>query len=169
MFWSVPKGATGRSCSEKLLLADTAAEDDPELSVVSFWKQLNMKDVMFMITKAWNDVPETTVQASWNKLLVSQDAEELVEEPPVQEFLNALEFIPGCGDCDETNVKDWIEMDSNDQGYQIQDDDEIARTITDGSTSNAVEEEECDTECTEEERACPSHAEVQDMLTKCLP
>ena len=24
-------------------------------------------------------------------------------------------------------------------------------------------------ECTEEERACPSHAEVLDMLTKCLP
>ena len=114
----------------KLLLADTAAEDDPELSVVSFWKQLNMKDAMFMVTKAWMMFQKL---ASWNKLLVSQNAEELVEEPSVQDILNALEFIPGCGDCDETNVKDWIEMDSNDQSYQIQDDDEIVRTVTEGS------------------------------------
>ena len=41
--------------------------------------------------------------------------------------------------------------------------------VTEGSTSNVVEEEECDMECTEEERACPSHDEVLDMLTKCLP
>ena len=60
-------------------------------------------------------------------------------------------------------------MDSNDQDYQIQDDDEIVRTVTGGSTSNAVEEEECDMECTEEERPCPSNADVLDMLTKCLP
>ena len=61
----------------KLLLADSAAspEDDPELTVVDFWKKLNIKDVMFMITKAWNDIPESTIQASWNKLLVNQDAE----------------------------------------------------------------------------------------------
>ena len=36
-------------------------------------------------------------------------------------------------------------------------------------TGDAVEEEESDMECTEEERACSSHAEVLDMLTKCLP
>ena len=57
--------------AQKTTLADTAAEDDPELSVVSFWKQLNMKDVMFMVAKAWNNVPETPIQASWNKLLAS--------------------------------------------------------------------------------------------------
>ena len=101
--------------------------------------------------------------------MVSQNAEQLVEEHPVQDFLNSLEFIPGCGNCEETNVKDWIEMDSNDQVYQIQDDDEIVRIVTEVNTSNAAEEEECDMECTEEERACPSHAEVLDMLIKCLP
>ena len=119
----------------KLLLVDTTTKDDPELSVVSFWKKLNM------VPKAWNDVPESTIQASWNKHLVNQNAKEPVEEPSVVlEFLHAFESIPGCCDCDETNVKEWIEMDSNDQGYRIQDDDEIVRTVTEGSTSNAVEE-----------------------------
>ena len=58
-------------------------------------------------------------------------------------------------------------MDSKDQGYQIQDDDEIVRTVTEQN----VEEETCDTEFSEDEIhvSCPSHAEVQDMLTKCLP
>ena len=50
----------------KLLLADTttSAGSDPELTVVEFWKKLNIKDVMFMITKAWNDIPESTIRAS---------------------------------------------------------------------------------------------------------
>ena len=47
----------------KLLLADTttSAEDDPELTVVAFWKKLNIKGVMLMITKAWDDIPESTI------------------------------------------------------------------------------------------------------------
>ena len=31
---------------KKLLLADTSAEDDPELTIVEFWKKLNIKDAI---------------------------------------------------------------------------------------------------------------------------
>ena len=151
----------------KLLLADSTAspEDDPELTVVDLWKKLNIKDVMFMITKAWNDIPQSTIQASWNKLLVNQDAEGSVEDPPVvHEILHTLESIHGCGDCDEANVREWIAMDSSDQGYELLDDDEIIRTVTD-----TVDEEQCDMEGDVQEMPIPSHGEVQEMLTKCLP
>ena len=45
-------------------------------------------------------------------------------------------------------------MDSNDQIL----DDEIVRTVTEGSTIYAVEDKECDIECNKEEIAGPSHA-----------
>ena len=68
---------------KKLLLADTSSEDDPELTIIEFWKKLNIKDAMFMIAKAWNDIPEYTIRASWNKLLVGEDAERSVEESAI--------------------------------------------------------------------------------------
>ena len=60
----------------KLLLADNG----PELTVVEFWKKLNIKDAMFMIAKAWNDIPESTIQTSWNKLLIGQGRDEPSED-----------------------------------------------------------------------------------------
>ena len=104
----------------KLLLADTttSADDDQELTVVKFWKKLNIKDVMFMIAKAWDDIPESTIRASWNKLLVGQGADGSSEESPIiPELLHTLESIHGCGDCDVADVSEWITMDSSDQGY----------------------------------------------------
>ena len=155
---------------KKLLLADTSAEDDPELTIVEFWKKLNIKDAMFMIAKAWNDIPESTLRASWNKLLVNEDAEGSVEESAiVPELLHTLKCIDGCGDCDEVDVREWITMDSSDQGYQLLDDDEIVRAVTDADTTGDTEEDEQCDECDVEEVAIPSHGEVLDMLSKCLP
>ena len=155
----------------KLLLYDTttSAEDDPKLTVVEFWKKLNIKDVMFMIAKAWNDIPESTIRASWNKLLVCQGADGSSEESPIiPELLHTLESIHGCGDCDEADVREWITMDSSDQGYQVLN-DEIVRAVTDVNTADDTEEVKQHDEGDVEEVAIPSHGEVLDMLSKCLP
>ena len=50
-------------------------------------------------------------------------------------------------------------MDSSDQGYELLDDDEIIRTVTD-----TVDEEQCDMEGDVQEMPIPSHGEVQEML-----
>lgn len=152
---------------KKLLLADTSAEDDPEFTIVEFWKKLNIKDAMFMIAKAWNNIPVSTLRASWNKLLVTEDAEGSVAIIP--ELLHTLKCIDGCGDCDEVDVREWITMDSSDQGYQLLDDDEIVRAVTDANTTGDTEEDEQCDKCDVEEVAIPSHGEVLDMLSKCLP
>ena len=153
-----------------MLLADTttSAGNDPELTVIEFWKKLNIKDVMLMITKAWNDIPESTIQASWNKILINQGtSDEASEESPlVPELLHTLESIHGCGDCDEADVREWITMDSSDQGYQLLDDDEIVRAVTDVNTVGDTEEDNQDDDCDVQEVAIPSHGEVLDMLSK---
>ena len=60
-------------------------------------------------------------------------------------------------------------MDSSDQGYQLLDDDEIVRAVTDANTADYTEEDKQHDECDVEEVAIPSHGEVLDMLSKCLP
>ena len=82
----------------------------------------------------------------------SLDAEGSVEESAIiPELLHALKCIDGYGDCDEVDVREWITMDSSDQGYQLLDDDEIVRAVTDANTTGDTEEgEQCD-ECDIEE------------------
>ena len=87
----------------------------------------------------------------------------------VPELLHTLESIHGCGDCDEADVREWITMDSSDQGYQLLDDDEIVRAVTDVNTVGDTEEDNQDDDCDVQEVAIPSHGEVLDMLSKCLP
>ena len=112
-----------------------------------------------------------TIRASWNKLLIDQGtSDEASEESPiVPELLHTLESIHGCGDCDEADVREWITMDSSDQGYQLLDDDEIVRAVTDVNTVGDTEEDNQDDDCDVQEVAIPSHGEVLDMLSKCLP
>ena len=62
-------------------------------------------------------------------------------------------------------------MDSSDQRYQLLDDDEIVRDVTDVNTISDTEEDNQDDHCDVEAVAIPSHVEVLDMLSKikCLP
>ena len=52
---------------KKLLLADLGTSN-PEDTIIEFWKRINIKDAMFMVSAAWNDIPQSTIQASWRKL-----------------------------------------------------------------------------------------------------
>jgi len=51
-----------------LLLAD-ARTSNPEDTIIEFWKRINIKDAMFIVSAAWNDTPQSIIQASWRKLL----------------------------------------------------------------------------------------------------
>ena len=53
---------------KKLLLAD-AGTSNPEDTIIEFWKRINIKDAMFIVSAAWNDTPQSIIQASWRKLL----------------------------------------------------------------------------------------------------
>ena len=71
------------------------------------------------MAKAWDEIPPSGLQSSWNKLFDPGSAA-LTEEPSViPEMLEIVEAIPGCSNCDERDNRDWITMDMNDQGYQL--------------------------------------------------
>ena len=114
--------------------------------------------------KAWDEIPQSTLQASWNKLL-REGGTSVAEPSVVPEMVEALESIPGCGDCDEADVTEWVGMDSDDQGYEILGEDEIIQAVTETDICDSVEDDSGD----ELELPLPSHGEVMNMLNQCLP
>ena len=104
-----------------------------------------------MVAAAWNDIPGTTIRASWRKLYksndetstalhdadrrgsstnpTSTDQPEPIDLPPVEDFLYSLRNIHGCNECDITDEQEWIQMDSSDQGYELLNDEQIISVI----------------------------------------
>ena len=48
---------------KKLLLADESSGDLSELSCFDFWKRLTIKDAMYMVSDAWNDITDAHYQS----------------------------------------------------------------------------------------------------------
>ncbi len=46
----------------------------------------------------------------------------------ISEIQKTLEDIPGCQDCD---VEEWINLDSNDLGYEVLKDNKIVQSVMD--------------------------------------
>lgn len=64
-----------KSLLRKLLMVDGEGQ-----SMVTFVKTINIKDVIFMVADAWEDIPPTTLCKSWNKILNSVSAPLSVNE-----------------------------------------------------------------------------------------
>ena len=57
----------------KAILNKLLLEDEEGKSIVEFVKQINMKDVVYMIAAAWKDNSNLTLRQSWKKLLSSEE------------------------------------------------------------------------------------------------
>ena len=159
---------------KKLLLADESSGDLSEVSCFDFWKRLTIKDAIYMVSDAWNDITDANIRASWKKLLggdqlatstVDSEKQSLEEEIPVQEMLQALGCLEECTDCDETNVEEWLQIDASDPGYAILSDDEILQTVTHPET---VETDDSDSDELHDVEPIPSHAKACEMLKECI-
>ena len=160
---------------------------------------------MFMVSAAWNDFPQSIIQASWRKLLKSSNSDgkrstdgqgnydsasraglqsgqtdattqentasgsadqpEQADFPQVQDFLQSLKQVHGCSDCDEADIEEWIQLDYDDQGYRLLNDEQIIATQNENNNNS----DEDDNDEIESTISVPFHGEVHTMLVKCLP
>ena len=51
------------------MLHNLLLEDKDGQSVVEYAKSINLKDVVYMVASAWDDIPASTSKKTWNKLL----------------------------------------------------------------------------------------------------
>lgn len=136
--------------------------DSDETNVVQFWKQLTIKDSVYMINEAWDSLPQCTIQRSWRKLAPYFDTEtktgeaaESVDDEGTSEFISLFAEIPGCENCSNDDVNMWLNSDANDPGFQMLSDEEI---IAEAQSQINSESETDDEEVTQTTKITNSEA-----------
>ncbi|CAG4982090.1 unnamed protein product [Parnassius apollo] len=116
----------------KQLLRRLLSVDEDNVEVVlSFFKEMNLKECCYMVVEAWDLIEKKTLNKAWDRVL-NRENENLITntDDSILEDINELMLmIQICQDCDEDDMKEWITCDSNDQGFQIMSDDEIVKKI----------------------------------------
>ena len=151
----------------KALLQKLLLEDKEGRSIIQFVKQINMKDVVYMTATAWNDLLPLTFTRSWSKLIGAGSTSEQLsssDEPNDDEVLKlAHQLDPSV---ENQDIDDWMDVDCNDEGYQMLSDEDIITCVT--QTEQDTEENDDNEPEDEEIQNVPKAGEVKDMLDKCL-
>ena len=149
-----------KSLLRKLLLLDQEGD-----SMISFVKKINVKDVIYMTAKAWDDIPPLTLSKSWLKLLgthheISEVSDGNDQDQTCEDLARQLD-----SNLSDSDISEWIGADGFDPGYQILTDQDIIEQIacTDPQLST-----ESDSESEESTCHIPTNGEAMEMLDKCL-
>lgn len=117
----------------KLLL-----EVDMEQSVTQVCKGLNLKDCCYTLAKCWDYINETNLSRASRKLW---PVEEEDNNAPVEKehttsdtFVAALQEISGCSDATVDDVDQWLNVDGEDAGYHIFNDEESVEQLVGDDT-----------------------------------
>ena len=132
----------------KNLLFELLGAEDAE-NVVESLRKLTLKHVAELIADAWNDITPQNIRNAWRKLrpalndtdgndynfIDHSNAGNITNnsmtdaETSVSEVVQALRMIPGCEKCDTDDVQAWLNIDSDDEGWEVLNDNGIVLNI----------------------------------------
>ena len=121
---------------KKCLLRHIVLENSASsLTVPDIVKGLTIKDAVYWVSQAWEDVSPITVKKSWKKLIPSSDADDNssdAEEVASSDAFTDLFQELGYSTDNESwqTPQDWLAEDSTDPGYQLMTDSEIVAEVT---------------------------------------
>lgn len=112
-------------------------------------KEWTVKDAIFAICEAWNDLPCSTLKLAWAKVLdpeldqssTDHTLEALAAENQIDEFLAMVQSVPGFTDVDQVDMTDWLNVDENLEGYEKLSDMEIAELNKSVSSTSELQPE----------------------------
>ena len=153
--------------------------DNDGKSMIEFVKKIKIKDVIYMVADAWDDIPSLTITKSWNKVLHSShlseseveisgdsagSSESTDEIDSCSTLLQQLDNNPT-----DEEITEWISADGEDPGHQVFSDEDIIREVTQTSTE---QNSDADTnemeEVLEEDIPVITHGKAAEMLDECL-
>lgn len=139
----------------RLLMTD----DNNAETLITIFKQTDLKDCAYMAADAWNLVAQTTLQRAWRKLFSIENEPQIeTSDDTATEITEIIKTVPGLTDCDLENVKEWLTSDQEDPGYQILTDEEIVAQVTAQQEVSDEEDDRYDTQIAAE--TGPSAAEA---------
>ncbi|XP_050526828.1 jerky protein homolog-like [Daktulosphaira vitifoliae] len=103
-------------------------------SMKELLKTWTIKDAIFAVCNAWENVPASTLRLSWVKILdQGYGDEENVEDTDIEDCLELATSIPDFTNVDKDDIVDWLQKDHNEEGFERLSDFDIAARY--GSTS----------------------------------
>ena len=133
---------------KKCLLRHIVLENSASsLTVPDIVKALTIKDAVYWVSQAWEDVSPITVKKSWKKLIPSRDADDnsgdagndssdAEEVSSSDAFVGLFQELGYSTDNESWQTpQDWLAEDSTDPGYQLLTDSEIVAEVTRGGDS----------------------------------
>lgn len=103
----------------------------------TFWKDFTILDAIYEIQSAWESTKPLTIIRSWKKIIPDIGVEEFLgfeEEVTnrVIEIAKVIKDIPGGEDVDGDNIREWLNCDIGEQGYEQLTDDQIVDKVKGG-------------------------------------
>lgn len=107
-----------RRYRRNLLKQLITAMDEGE-TVTECLKRVNMKDVIYWLADAWNDIKQSTLQKCWRKLLQSifpSDYEDdIYDEEDDEPLINLVRRLPHEGTIVDADISDWMNADEEEE------------------------------------------------------
>ena len=149
----------------KALLQKLLLEDEEGRSIVEFVKQINMKDIVYMIAGAWEDISSSTLRKSWNKLLSSEESINPSTVSPNEGNDEVVELAKQLdSNLEMDDISEWMTIDNDHAGHQLLSDEEIISEVSKTNEDEVIEDEQVN----EDTSGIPTSGEAHDMLDKCL-
>lgn len=107
------------------------------------FKAYNIRNAVFNWAEAWHSLNATTLANAWNKLIKGTDVEVDFAGFGPNDFVNLLQR-GGENQVTEDNVVDWLQVDSDEQGFRHETVEDIAASVSNPPAE--PEEEDSDEE-----------------------
>ncbi|XP_038221607.1 jerky protein homolog-like, partial [Zerene cesonia] len=155
---------------KQLLRRLLSVEEDNVEVVLSFFKGMNLKECCYMVVDAWDLIERKTLNKAWNRVLNRENENSITnsDDSMLEEINDLMLKIQICKDCYDSDLKEWVTCDSNDQGFQIMSDDEIVENILQRNEQQEMQEDETEENLEVENDAGPSHDEALHALETAL-
>jgi len=90
-------------------------------------KTWTIKDVIFAVCDAWEDVSASMLRLSWVKILDQDyDDEENIEDRDIEACLELATSTPDFTNVDKDDIVDWLQKDANEEGFERLSNSDIA-------------------------------------------
>ena len=135
--------------------------------MVTFVKKINIKDVVYRVAEAWDDIPSSTITKSWNMLLgnaspttpASESQNESSDKADTcHALLQQLDSNLTSGE-----ISEWISSDADDPGHQVLSDEDIVREVLQPQHDEVIADLDNEEDQQEENTTVVTHGKAAEM------
>lgn len=137
-----------------------------DVDINSFWKNLNIKDAIYAVSRAWDGVKDLHIQRAFSKIMTLNEIEveevDTVPELSTNVICTLAQQVKELTGIEENEIDEWLHCDAHDLGVEMLNDEEIISKMADPTTSVTLDENSAEeSREAENEKVKVSHSEAE--------